>query len=160
MAKFSLPSRTEVQGPYDPHHVICPIGKYKGELVTRLPQGYLKWAVNEEVDAWTEVKGGFAKFHKVAKAELERRGTRTDGVEISGHAVDRFSQRFINHWEKNGGGKGIFSYIEAKALEAWNARNDPLVAGEIVDDGTWEIAYEAIVWCFQELVIPVLKTVK
>lgn len=76
-------------------------GRHKGELLTRVPVGYLKWMVNAK-----------HKQSSLAKAELERRGTVTPELELSGHAIDRFSQRCMNVWRaERDGEEGLNAFM-------------------------------------------------
>lgn len=86
-------------------------GKYKGELVTRLPIDYLEWHINEGT-----------QFAPVAQAELDRRGINIEisgKVEISKHAIDRASLRVLNIWEKEKQkGEGIYSWLVRLSVES------------------------------------------
>ena len=69
------------------HNVRIEFGKYRGELVTRLPISYLEWLINEGTH-----------FAPVAEAELKRRGYKPGKgkrVDITNHAIDRASIRIM-----------------------------------------------------------------
>jgi len=71
------------------HGLKINFGKHAGTLYTRVPVQYLKWMVqcsHSKAD--------------IAKAELERRGTVTPNVEISGHAIDSASLRLRWLWHE------------------------------------------------------------
>ena len=78
-------------------------GKHKGELYTRLPVSYLKWMVNIR-----HQQSG------IAQAELDRRGTVTPELDVSGHAIDRASQRLLEYWKA--------SRVDEEGLHAWLCR--------------------------------------
>lgn len=71
------------------HGVRLDFGKHSGELITRVPVSYLKWMVRNGT-----------KSSDLAAAELERRGTQTPEVEVSGHAIDRASLNCRKTWHE------------------------------------------------------------
>ncbi len=71
------------------HNLIVEFGKHKGTLWTRLPVSYLKWLANQA-----------GPNAGIAKAELERRGTVTPELDISGHAIDRASLNCLDIYRK------------------------------------------------------------
>lgn len=124
----------------DTHGFVMPNGKHEGERITRVPVSYLKWMVNANHSS--------APY---AKAELERRGTVTPEVDISGHAIDRASLRFLRIWREG--------REPDEGLHAWLARmaSEALVKGEKRGD---RIAYGGVLWVFdQSGCWPVLTTV-
>ena len=78
-------------------------GKHKGELITRVPASYLFWMVRVVHQHSGE-----------AQAELDRRGTVIPQIEVSGHAIDRASQRLLVYWKE--------SRVEEEGLHAWLSR--------------------------------------
>ena len=78
-------------------------GKHKGEQITRVPASYLLWMVRVVHQHSGE-----------AQAEIDRRGTVVPKMEVSGHAIDRASQRILVHWKE--------SRIEEEGLHAWLSR--------------------------------------
>lgn len=88
------------------HHLRCDFGKHDGELYTRIPVGYLLWMVqcgHRQAD--------------IAQAELDRRGTVTPKIEISGHAIDRASQRCLGVWQR--------TRKDDEGIHAWLSRSTP-----------------------------------
>lgn len=76
------------------HNARVSFGRWKGELLTRVPVSYLRWAVCNQVDARQPLPDCrpvplIVDFHEACTLELDRRGERVQDVEISGHAVDR-----------------------------------------------------------------------
>ncbi len=116
-------------------------GRHKGERWTRLPVSYLKWLVNEG-----------ARDADRAQAELDRRGTTTPDLDLSGHAIDRASLRCRKIWhETRGENEGLHSWLCRMAAEA---RKDGTREG----DDRWR--YRGMILVFEESgVWPVLKTV-
>lgn len=105
---------------------IVNFGKHTGERWTRIPVSYLKWMINAE----------HSQMEK-AQAEMDRRGTSVDphGIGISGHALDRFSQRRLHVWEEHrqdGDGQdvkfeGIHAFlvrVSKEAMEKVEPRGD------------------------------------
>jgi len=90
------------------HNVICDFGRHKGELYTRMPINYLKWMIN--------ANHGKAD---IAKAELERRGTTTPELDITGHAIDRASIKLLQIWLDQTSKKiGFHSWLHDQAKKA------------------------------------------
>ncbi len=88
-------------------------GKHSGELISRVPVGYLRWMVQNN-------------HSQAAKAEeeLARRGlgvTAAD-VDVSSHAIDRASLRLLSHWaELSTYNEGLHSWLMRMAEEALDA---------------------------------------
>lgn len=124
----------------DTHHFKMPSGKHQGELITRVPVSYLKWMVC--------VDHSHAKY---AQAEMDRRGTVTPEIDISGHAIDSASLRVLGLWNK--------TRQDQEGLNAWLCRlgQEALRDGEEVDG---KIHYAGMRWVFQmDGKWPVLKTI-
>lgn len=115
-------------------------GRHAGMLITRVPVSYLKWMVNAK---HTEAR--------YAQAELDRRGTVTPTLEVSGHAIDRASQCCLDHWRAQ--------RQEDEGLHAWLVR----VSTEALAVGTprgEKIIHAGMRFVFErDGVWPVLKTV-
>jgi hypothetical protein len=130
------------------HGEIVDFGRHKGTLYTRMPISYLKWMINIEHSCV-----------ELAKAELERRGTTTPELEISGHALDRASQCCRDVWKltRKLGGPGEHH----EGIHSWLCR----MAVEALEKGTKDpkgrLHYQEVIFVFedQDLVWPVLKTV-
>lgn len=120
------------------HGYTMPNGKHIGQLITRVPISYLKWMVCNRHTA-----------SAYAKAELDRRGTTTPELDISGHAIDRASQCLLEHWQKYRNGE--------EGLHGWLCR----VSAEALQVGTGDkVSYMGIKFVFErDGEWPVLKTV-
>lgn len=134
------PPIAETTRALNTHGVVLDFGRHKGERLTRVPVSYLKWMVRDRTS-----------MHDYARAELERRGTSTPAIEVSGHAIDRFSQRFLWKWteyrtdtEKD---IGLWSFLNQLAQEAWRHKHTNVSDN---DEGQPEIkcTYEGINWVF------------
>lgn len=92
----------------NPEGFLMTAGKHKGELITRVPPGYLKWMVN-------------AGHHDadMAEAEIQRRGTKLPDLEVSAHSIDRASLRLIPAWKGTRQRKeGLHSWLARMAMTA------------------------------------------
>lgn len=125
-------------------------GRHEGELITRVPVSYLKWMVREDTSQ-----------AKQAEEELKRRGTETPDLEVSGHAIDRFSQRHLKLWLQHQKDEvspvGLWTFIHRLAREAVRCagRRKP---GEPKDDLT--VNHRGVRWVFAlGGAWPVVKTV-
>lgn len=122
-------------------NLVCEFGRHKGTLWTRVPVSYLKWLVNNK-----------GTHSDIAAAELARRGTTTPELDISGHAIDRASQRCLKIWEE--------TRVDDEGLHSWLAR----VAKTALDwppDEKGRHHLLGMVFCFEkDGNWPVLKTVR
>ena len=128
------------------HNLVCDFGKHKGELWTRIPVSYLKWLVN------TPARDG-STAPAIAAAELNRRGTVTPTIEVSGHAIDRASLNCRKIWHET-------ALNEEEGLHAWLCRmaTEALEKGEKLESG--KIRYSRMKFVFEDgELYPVLKTV-
>ena len=115
-------------------------GRHAGLLITRVPISYLKWMVCS--------KHSEARY---AQAELDRRGTVTPDLDVSGHAVDRASLNCLDLWRK--------TRNQDEGLHAWLIRmsQDALANGKPKRGKT---AHAGMLFAFErDGVWPVLKTV-
>lgn len=87
---------------------VMPVGRHQGELITRMPVSYLKWMVCVKHE-----------YVKEAQAELDRRGTVTPDLEVSGHAINRASCRCLRIWQEDRNpGEGLHAWLVRLAREA------------------------------------------
>ena len=127
--------------PIDTHHLIIPFGRWNGTPYTQVPVDYLKWMVNHQT-----------QDHEIAAAELERRGTVTPNLEVSGHAIDRASLKCRRIWYDTS--------KKEEGLHAWLVRmtEEALERGRKDDKGRY--CYNGMVLIItDETTWPVLKTV-
>ena len=122
----------------DTHGKRVDFGRHKGELWTRVPVGYLKWIVQQN-----------ARHADIAQAELDRRGTHTPEIDVSGHAVDRASLNCADIWKKTraANNEGLHAWLCRISKEALDA-NDTDNQGRyrhrgmlfvIEGDGAWPL---------------------
>lgn len=116
-----------------------PNGRHKGERITRVPISYLKWIANTPDHSLCQS----------AKAEMDRRGTVTPEVDVSGHAIDRCSLRCRKLWhEDRGKDEGLYSWlcrITQEAIDAAGGWDDEIryehkgMVLTIAKEGTWPV---------------------
>jgi len=121
--------------------VVLDFGKHLGTPITRVPRSYLRWMV-----------GVGTPHADAARAELERRGTRLPTIEVSGHAIDRASQRCLKLWRKSReGDEGLYSWLARIGMEAWLKRTE---------EDQVKVRHLGRGWIFElDCQWPVLKTV-
>lgn len=126
------------------HGIAIDFGRHKGTLYTRVPVSYLKWMVREP---------GLPREKKnIAQAELDRRGTVTPTIEVTGHAIDRASLRLGKQFDARlDQDIGLYTWLEGKAKEA-------IEKGQEKGD---KIIWDGITFIFdkEEGLWPVLKSV-
>ena len=130
------------------HGMICDFGKHVGTPYIQMPVSYLKWMVcidHSRAD--------------IAAAELNRRGTVTPDLDVSGHAIDRASllspirkvwQTDVARTPKGENPEGLHAWLVRLTAEA--------MRGEPDERGRYR--HRGIVFCIErDGVWPVLKTV-
>lgn len=116
-------------------------GRHKGESIQRVPVNYLKWMVNIGSEMSVE-----------AEAELDRRGTVTPTLEVSGHAIDRASLCLRIIWHETRG--------ENEGIHAWLCRVSRLALDRGECNGDQKVKFAGMKFVFEKSgVWPVLKTV-
>lgn len=130
----------EVKEEINTHGMLVDFGKYKDQLYTRIPVGYLKWMVQCSHSR-----------SEIAKAELKRRGTVTPTLEVSGHAIDSASLRLRWYWHETAKSKD-------EGLHAWLVRmsQEALLKGKMDEEG--RVFYGKMKFVFENGEWPVLKT--
>jgi hypothetical protein len=126
--------------PVNTHNLICDFGKkHKGTKWTDVPVGYLRWIVNS-VDKEDIVL--------IAKSELHRRGRLAEmpKLEVSGHALDRISQRMLSAWQEEcpKAEPGLSTWAHEKAGEALSMGD----LQESDDPSVTILHYQGIKWVF------------
>jgi hypothetical protein len=105
---MSSASTESAAAPLDTHNVRLTFGRFRGELLTRVPASYLKW-----------MAGSGSEMADLARAEMERRGTATPDIDVTGHALDRASTRLWRLWKKTRRNEeGLHAWLSRRAAEA------------------------------------------
>jgi hypothetical protein len=89
---------------------------------------------------------------EIAKAELERRGTVTPNLEISGHAIDRASLNCRKIWHET-------AKDNNEGIHAWLVRICEEALSEYKPDEESSIFYKGMKLVFESGEWPVLKTI-
>lgn len=93
------------------------VGKYIGTPIDQLPMSYLRWMMTQDFPKeWLDIAD------RKLKASAQ---TSNLGLEVSRHAIDQFSLRFLDMWlSKPPEGMGLGTFIVKTAQEAWIAGQD------------------------------------
>lgn len=92
------------------------VGRYAGTPIDQLPNSYLRWMLQQDFpQAWLDI----------AKKKVEESLHSDDYLSISRHAIDTFSIRFLDRWERTlrapGAEKvGLGTFIAKLALRAFS----------------------------------------
>lgn len=91
------------------------VGKYAGVAIDKLPNSYLRWMVSQDFPK---------EWVRIARKKLEASDYYNDPLNVTRHAIDSFSKRFLNLWvmhmkETKGEGMGLASFLAHTAKEAW-----------------------------------------
>lgn len=95
------------------------VGRYAGKPVDQLPNSYLRWLCSQD----------FPKdILETAHKKLEESDYNDFYLNISRHAIDMFSKRFVGQWITSEGSKsdgdGLATYMVKEAQEAWDKGTD------------------------------------
>lgn len=113
------------------------VGRYAGTPVDQLPNGYLRWVVMQDFPQ---------EIINVARRKLAESPYSNEYLNVSRHAYDQFSLRFLGLWHDEGKGLGIGTFIARRAEEAWEAGED-VSKRRHKDDGIVKL-YRRIKWVF------------
>lgn len=118
------------------------VGKYAGIPVDQIPHSYLRWIIGQD----------FPKdILEAANKKLEQSNYSNLYLNVSRHAIDMFSKRFIELWLASEGKKeedaiGLASFITTLAQEAWDKGTD-VSKHRHQDDGIIK-EWQGIKWVF------------
>ncbi len=93
------------------------VGKYKGIPVDQLPVSYCRWILGQDFPE---------EILNIAKKKVKESNTSQYEIDVTRHAIDKFSIRFLDIWKKERRGKndGIASFLARRALEAYQQGED------------------------------------
>lgn len=96
------------------------IGKYKGKRITEVPMSYLRWILSQKFPA---------EIMDFAREKVSENPTSNINMDITRHAYDSFSLRYLGKWQQYNIGRlgkmvGIGSYISMIAQEAFDTGED------------------------------------
>lgn len=91
------------------------VGRYAGTPVDELPNSYLRWMIGQDFPE---------EIMNAAKAKLEQSEYNDLFMNVSRHAVDMYSLRFLDTWKNEAPEMGLGTFIAKRAEEAWNSGVD------------------------------------
>lgn len=118
------------------------VGRYAGTPIDQLPNSYLRWMLTQDFPReWLEI----------AKRKVSESPYSSDYLNVSRHAYDQYSLRFLERWQAHLGTAqvkhdGIGTFIARQALEAWEKGQD-VSKRRHQDDGTVKL-WEGIKYVF------------
>lgn len=91
------------------------VGKYAGMRIDTLPNGYLRWMLSKDFPE---------EFLAIAREKLAASDHNDFDVEVTRHALDMFSKRFLHLWKRQiqdfgDDGDGIATFVAKMAQRAW-----------------------------------------
>lgn len=92
---------------------VMGFGKYKGVRYDALPVSYCRWLLSQDFQD--------KELIEHAKRKVMANPTSQLGMEVTRHAMDSYSLRFIKEWN---GKIGLGSFIAMKATEAYEHGKD------------------------------------
>ncbi|KKT20030.1 MAG: hypothetical protein UW07_C0019G0002 [Candidatus Nomurabacteria bacterium GW2011_GWF2_43_8] len=95
------------------------VGRYAGVEVDKLPNSYLRWIITQN----------FPKsILEAAQKKLKESDYNDLYLNVSRHAIDMYSKRFLYKWLDNGktmeDSDGLATFITKAAQEAWDKGTD------------------------------------
>lgn len=91
---------------------ILSFGKFKGIEIDKVPTSYCRWILTQDfpddIMEWARKKVGTEITNKLE-------------IEVTRHAIDKYSFTFLELWDKK---NGLASHIAFQALRAWDLGKD------------------------------------
>lgn len=121
---------------------VMNVGRYAGKRIDELPNSYLRWMLTQD----------FPKMYKdAAEKKLSASQHNDIYLNVTRHALDMFSKRFLHLWLKvearSADGVGIGTFVARLAQEAWEKGEDTSLHRH-QDDG-FRRDYQGLRWVFQ-----------
>lgn len=129
---------------------VMPAGRYVGKRVDTLPASYLRWVISQK----------FApEILACAKHKLESSDYNDLYLNVTRHAIDMFSKRFLTKWQRGveeqfevyksmSKTDGLATFVAKCAQEAWEKGLDRSRFRH-EDDGVVK-EFDGIKWVFQQ----------
>lgn len=100
---------------------IFAFGKYKGVKVSQVPMSYLRWILGQ-----TKFP---AEFKEYAKYKIDKNKTTNADIDVTRHAYDSFSLRYLRLWQNSNIGMlgkqvGMGSFLAEMSQRAWEEGKD------------------------------------
>jgi hypothetical protein len=91
---------------------ILNFGKFKGLSIDKVPMSYLRFMLGHNFDK---------EYMDFARKKLETNKTSSQEIEITRHAIDKYSMLYLDRWDKK---IGLASFITEQVLIARAVGND------------------------------------
>lgn len=85
------------------------VGKYRGTPIDQLPNGYLRWMLTQNFPK---------QWKEIAKRKVNSSDFCDTDIDVSRHAIDMFSKRFLHKWKDRS--MGLATYVTKQAEKALN----------------------------------------
>lgn len=116
---------------------ILNFGKYMGIAIDKVPTSYCRWILSQqfsdEIMYWARKKVGVEITNRI-------------DIEVTRHALDKYSLNFLDRWQAIN--EGLASFVARKALEAWERGSD--VSKNRHQDEQIIKSYEKMRWVFNK----------
>lgn len=114
------------------------VGRYAGTPINQLPNSYLRWMISQDFPKeWLDI----------ARKKLSESPYSDEYLNVTRHAYDQFSLRFLSMWQTDGQEMGIGTFIVKRAEEAWKAGED-VSKHRHQDDGIVKL-WRGVKWVFR-----------
>ena len=116
------------------------VGKYAGIEIEKLPNSYLRWMLTQDFPK---------EWLNIAKEKLKHSEFSDEHVNVSRHALDMYSKRFLKRWIDNTNSKdpqGFATFVAREARKAWLEGKD-ISKQRHQDDGVIK-EMEGVMWVF------------
>lgn len=122
---------------------VMEVGQYAGIPVDQLPLSYLRWLVNQNFPK---------EITEAAMEKLKKSDYNDTNLDVTRHAIDMFSKRFLFRWIqkeniRGDAGDGVATYLAKTADEAWQKGED-VSKKRFENDNTIKL-YDDILWVFK-----------
>jgi len=125
---------------YQEEKIKIDVGKYAGTEIQKLPNSYLRWMLTQNFPKeWLEI----------AKNKLKESEFNDEHINVSRHALDMYSKRFLKKWidQTNGADpQGFATFVALEAKRAWVWGKD-ISKQRHQDDGIIK-EFEGVKWVF------------
>lgn len=123
-----------------PGKFVMPFGKYVGMMLEQIPAEYLRW-----VASTVSHEEHPTLVQNVIECLTERgQMYHPDELQISLHAVERYSIRALDLWRDRREGRGLISCIRAQALQALEHGTR-----RTKSDSQFTAKHGALIWAFR-----------
>lgn len=97
---------------------VMHVGRHAGKRVAELPVSYCRWIIMQKFPM---------EIVAAAKKKVDASSFNNLGINVSRHAMDMFSLRFLDYWfesDARGCDKGLGTFVAEYAERAWEEGKD------------------------------------